>query len=126
MTVLALPTHGRWAWDARGERRALRVSTHAEAGVVNLSIWRDDICVGTVRLLPADVATLMAGLGEGMAELASSAGNEDRRGSDGDRLRALEERLAQLERRPPTPAWRALGTALLDRARQAVRPPRGS
>jgi hypothetical protein len=71
MTVIPLPRHGQWAWDFRGEGRAVRVSAHAEVGVLNVSLWREGICVGTVRLLPTDVATLVSGLSEGLAELAA-------------------------------------------------------
>jgi hypothetical protein len=103
MTVIELPTHGRWAWDARGDGRAVRVSTHAKVGLVNVSIWRGDVCVGTVRLQPDEAATLVAGLTEGLADLATaspaSAGDEPR-------LRALEERVIRLESRRPAPAWR--------------------
>jgi hypothetical protein len=42
--------------DDRGQ--ALRVTWHAEAEVVVLSIWRADVCVGTVRLGPEDVRRL--------------------------------------------------------------------
>lgn len=42
--------------DERGQ--ALRVSWHAEAGIVVLSIWRADHCVGTVRLGPEDARRL--------------------------------------------------------------------
>lgn len=42
--------------DGRGA--ALRVTWHATDGVVVLSIWRVDLCVGTVRLVPDDVERL--------------------------------------------------------------------
>ena len=81
----------RWAWDARGDNRAVRVSPHAHENVVNLSVWRDDICVGTVRLVPAEVTALVTGLTDGLAELAarpqSSSPSVDtwRSGSPGSR-----------------------------------------
>src|SRR3954447_7071409 len=103
MTVIALPTHGRWAWDARGDGRAVRVSTHAAVGLLNISVWRDDVCVGTVRLVPDDAATLITALSEGLAELAAAAPPGDP-AADSSRLRELEERLTRLERQPP--AWR--------------------
>ena len=62
MTAVGLPVHGRWAWDARGDGRAVRISTHPESGLLNLSLWREDLCVGTVRLRPDEAATLIAGL----------------------------------------------------------------
>src|SRR3954467_12358761 len=70
MSVLPFPPRGRWAWDARGHERAVRVSAHRVEGVVNLSMWRDDICVGTVRLPAAAVAGLVEGLTGGLARLA--------------------------------------------------------
>jgi hypothetical protein len=117
MTVIALPTHGRWAWDARGDGRAVRVSTHAAIGLLNLSIWRDDVCVGTVRLVPDDAAHLINGLTEGLAQLAAAAPPGDP-AADATRFRELEERLTRLERRPP--AWRRAAGAVID---WAGRPP---
>src|SRR3954469_11440687 len=108
MTVIALPTHGRWAWDARGDGRAVRVSTHADVGLLNLSVWREDVCVGTVRLAAADVAKLITGLSEGRAQLVAVRPEE--RGTDGERQREPEERLTRLESRR-TPAWRKLPAA---------------
>jgi hypothetical protein len=70
MSVLPFQPRGRWAWDARGSQRAVRVSAHPAENVVNLSVWRDDLCVGTVRLLPDEVSALVAGLTDGLAELA--------------------------------------------------------
>ena len=64
MTVIPLPRHGQWAWDLRGEGRGVRISTHVDVGVMNLSLWRDGACVGTAQLLPADVAKLASGLAD--------------------------------------------------------------
>jgi hypothetical protein len=117
-TVVRLPVRGQWAWDVRGEGRAVRISAHVEAGLVNLSVWRHDTCVGTVRLLPAEVANLVAGLSEGLAQMTRPP-MDDRAGPDADarRLRELEQRLARLESRVrPTP-WRK---TLTDRVRGAV------
>lgn len=113
-TVVRLPVRGRWAWDARGDRRAVRVSPHASENVVNLSVWRDDICVGTVRLLPAEAAALVTGLTEGLAELAQrpvAAPGHD-----------LEARLARLESRLAEPAWRTTAARMLRSVRDAVAP----
>jgi hypothetical protein len=98
--VVRLPVRGRWAWDSRGANRAVRVSSHAGENVVNLSVWRDDICVGTVRLSPAEVSALVAGLTEGLAELS------DRPVAQPARVGDLEERLARVEARLAAPAWR--------------------
>jgi len=101
MTAVVLPVHGRWAWDARGEGRAIRVSTHAESGLLNLSLWRGDVCVGTARLRPDEAATLAAGLTHGLAELA---GRPRAVSPDLIRMAELEDRLSRLEQRPPP--WR--------------------
>ena len=109
--VVRLPVRGRWAWDSRGANRAVRVSPHAEENVVNLSVWRDDICVGTVRLLPAEVTALVTGLTEGLAEMA------ERPPEDSARVRDLEQRLALVEARLAAPAWRTTAA----RAARAMR-----
>ncbi|SFU02915.1 hypothetical protein SAMN05660657_04884 [Geodermatophilus amargosae] len=70
MTVTALPARARWVWDARDRTRAVRVSAHPAQGLLNLSIWRDDLCVGTVKLRPDEVAGLVSGLTDGLAQLA--------------------------------------------------------
>ncbi|UNX56016.1 hypothetical protein MF406_07305 [Georgenia sp. TF02-10] len=69
MSVVAVPELSRWVGDVRGHGRGLRVTTHAEAGLVVLSAWRGDRCAATVRLLPAQAAALVAGLTEGLAAL---------------------------------------------------------
>ena len=52
-TASPLPSTGEVFADARGGDRELRVSWHAEAGVVVLSLWRAGTCSGTFRL-PVD------------------------------------------------------------------------
>jgi hypothetical protein len=104
MTVVQMPVRARWAWDARGDSRAVRVSAHPDEHVINLSVWRDDICVGTVRLRPAEAATLIGGLTEGVARLAEQPADA------GPRVGDLEERLARLEARFAEPAWRTAAT----------------
>jgi hypothetical protein len=111
MTVVQMPERGRWAWDARGDSRAVRVSPHARENVVNLSVWRNDICVGTVRLRPAEAATLVEGLTEGLARLA------DRPVESTTPVRDLEERLTRLESRLAEPTWMVAAT----RAARSVR-----
>ncbi|MFP5371012.1 MAG: hypothetical protein ACLGI3_09715 [Actinomycetes bacterium] len=122
MTVVRLPTRGQWAWDVRGEGRAVRISTHVESGLVNLSVWRHDACVGTVRLLPSEVANLMAGLSEGLAEIARSPhATADAPSEESRRLRRLEERLAGLESRLGASARRPLAPVEWVRERLAGR-----
>ena len=108
MTAVVLPAHGHWAWDARGGGRAVRVSTHLEAGLLNLSLWRDDTCVGTARLRPDEAATLITGLTDGLAELAARPRLV---GPDAATLAELETRLARLEDAPP-PRWRQAADAI--------------
>jgi predicted benzoate:H+ symporter BenE len=69
MTLL----EGTWVNDRRGDGRAVKVSAHAEAGFLVVSTWKAGTCVGTVRLLPAEAAELIAGLSESLARLASAA-----------------------------------------------------
>ena len=121
MTAVVLPLHGHWAVDARGGGRAVRISTHAESGLLNLSLWRDDFCVGTARLRPDEAATLIAGLTDGLAELAARPRTM---GPDAATLAQLEARLARLEQRRP-PRWRQAADAVTGWAvRRAVRAPR--
>jgi hypothetical protein len=120
MTVLRLPVHGRWVWDARGDNRAVRVSAHVREKVVNLSVWRDELCVGTVRLLPSEAASLVVGLTDGLAELADRADETPQEQSTAT-LREMEQRLARLESRLAEPVWRTAVTAAAARAANAVR-----
>ena len=115
MSVLPFPSPASWAWDARGHDRAVRVSPHPEENVVNLSVWREDVCVGTVRLRPADVAVLIAGLTDGLADLAERpAGTPATVAELADRLTRVESRLAR-------PTWRTAATAAATRVRTALR-----
>jgi hypothetical protein len=101
MTVIPLPRHGQWAWDSRGEGRGVRVSAHADVGVLNVSLWREGTCVGTAQLLPADVAKLVSGLSEGLAEIAAQPPVHE--GAAPERLQELEQRLAEVESRLGSP-----------------------
>ena len=62
-----LPVRGEVVVDARGGGRALRVSWHPEHGVVVLSVWRGNACVGTVQVETADVPHLVDVLVRGLA-----------------------------------------------------------
>ena len=81
MTVIPLPSHGRWAVDHRGQGRAVRVATHLEAGLIVLSVWKAGACVGTVRLSPGAAADLVAGLTDGLAYLAETRSGESEGGA---------------------------------------------
>jgi hypothetical protein len=64
--------HGPWIADQRGEGRAVRVSTHVEAGFLVMSTWKEETCVSTVRLLPDEAALLVAGLAQGLSRLSEA------------------------------------------------------
>jgi len=67
--VVAFPRGGDVFRDCRGSDRALRVSWHADDGIVVLSIWRDDHCVATARVAGQDVPDLIQTLVQGLAEM---------------------------------------------------------
>ena len=64
--VLPIPRLGGVLRDARGAGRALRVSWHAEDGIVVLSLWDGAHCTGTVRLSAQDVPALIEALQLGL------------------------------------------------------------
>lgn len=66
--VLSLPDGVEMFSDARGGARCMRVTWHHAAGLVVVSLWRDDICVGTLRLPREDVPRLVHALTEGLEE----------------------------------------------------------
>ncbi len=116
MTVIALPNSGRWVWDARDRTRALRVSAHPEQGLLNVSVWRDDVCVGTVKLRPDEVSGLVAALSDGLARLVPPPSPVAARDAD---VVALETRLAAVESRlpAPVPPVRVVARAVVTRVR---------
>lgn len=61
-----LPRTGEIYLDARSHSRALRVSWHHEAGLVVLSLWRDNVCAGTFRLAIDEVPDLIDVLRAGL------------------------------------------------------------
>ena len=77
MSVVTLPPRGEWFADARDGGRALRVSWHAEVGCVVLSLWREDACVATARLSPAEAARLIGSLAAGLAAATAPAAPGD-------------------------------------------------
>ena len=68
MTPTRLPRRRDIVLDERGEGRALRVTWHHDAAIAVVSVWRQDRCVGTVRVAAEDVPGLVAVLTEGLAE----------------------------------------------------------
>lgn len=61
-----LPQTGSVFLDSRGGDRALRVAWHGEAGVVVLSLWRDNVCAGSFRLAAAEVPEMIDVLRAGL------------------------------------------------------------
>lgn len=61
-----LPRTGEIYLDARTRSRALRVTWHAEAGLVVLSLWRENVCAGTFRLAIEEVPDLIDVLRAGL------------------------------------------------------------
>jgi hypothetical protein len=58
--------------DARGA--GMRVSWHAEDDLVVLSLWREEICVGTFRMPPAGAARLAGFIVEHLGARVTEAG----------------------------------------------------
>ncbi|NUS50387.1 MAG: hypothetical protein HOQ22_05015 [Nocardioidaceae bacterium] len=71
--VRPLPESGSIFLDARGGDRALRVSWHQDAGLVVLSLWRDNVCAGSFRLAIDEVPELIAMLRAGLQESYDTA-----------------------------------------------------
>jgi hypothetical protein len=88
-----LTAPGRWVADQRGEGRGVRVSAHVEAGFLVLSTWKQDTVAATVRLLPDEAASLVAGIADGLSLLASRAPEHILAA----KLAEVEARLAALE-----------------------------
>lgn len=69
----AVPDLGAVFIDSRGGARAMRVSWHAEAGVVVLSLWRENVCAGSFRLPAEDVPDLVELLRDGLDQAYDAA-----------------------------------------------------
>jgi hypothetical protein len=80
MTVARpLPSTGSIFLDARGGDRALRVSWHDEAGLVVLSLWRENVCAGSFRLAADEVPDLIEMLRAGLDRAYDVAADRRRR-----------------------------------------------
>jgi hypothetical protein len=75
--VAPLPVNGAVFADRRDNGRSLRVSMHAELGLVVLSIWRDDTCVATSQLPLSAVPDLVHALVSGAVATPSMAEHRD-------------------------------------------------
>jgi hypothetical protein len=69
--VRQLPVGRILAVDERGI--GMRCTWHLERGFINLSLWRDDTCVETFHLTPADAARLVGFLTGGLADVTEQA-----------------------------------------------------
>ena len=65
-TARPLPETGSIFLDARSDDRALRVSWHHDGGLVVLSLWRDNVCSGSLRLTVDEVPELIDMLRTGL------------------------------------------------------------
>lgn len=70
---MPLPRSGETYDDLRGQGRRLRVAWHTERDVVVLSLWRDNVCTGTVQLAASDAADLVDVLAAGGAASSPAA-----------------------------------------------------
>jgi hypothetical protein len=73
-----LPAHGEVFLDAHREDRTLRLSWHAEAGLVVLSLWRANVCTGSFRLPAEEVPALVDALRAGLDQAYDASRAEDR------------------------------------------------
>ncbi|GAA4824592.1 hypothetical protein ACFQ0K_17660 [Nocardioides caeni] len=62
-----IPRTGAAYLDARGDGRTMRVSWHSEADVVVFSLWRDNVCTGSLQLATEDVPGLIDLLADGFS-----------------------------------------------------------
>jgi hypothetical protein len=69
--VHELPVGRLLSVDERGV--GLRATWRLDRGFVNLSIWRDDVCVETFHLPPAEAARLVTFLVQGLADATASS-----------------------------------------------------
>lgn len=72
--VRQLPVGRILAVDERGI--GMRATWHLERGFINLSLWRDDVCVETFHLRPSDAAHLVSFLVRGLAEVVEQPAPE--------------------------------------------------
>lgn len=74
-----------WFIDSRGENRRMRMSWHAEDGLVVLSLWQGSACTGTFRMPVQDAARLISALAGSLADAArppAQAGTPPKRWAD--------------------------------------------
>jgi len=69
--IRELPVGRLLAVDERGI--GLRATWHLDQGFLNVSLWRNDVCVETFHLAPADAARLASFIAEGLFDAAEHA-----------------------------------------------------
>ncbi len=73
MALQRTPRTGMVLPDLRGDGRSLRATWHQDQQVVVLSLWRNNLCVGTFRLAADEVPDLIALLRHGLEEAHDAA-----------------------------------------------------
>ncbi len=73
MRVVPAPARSAVVRDRDRPARALRVTTHPDAGLVVLSLWDGDVCTTTLRLDPDDAADLVRALTDAAVAAAPRA-----------------------------------------------------
>ncbi|MGW0231312.1 hypothetical protein ACWDWO_23645 [Actinopolymorpha singaporensis] len=120
--VTPLPVHGEVFLDVRGDDRTLRVNWHPRVGaegLVVLSLWRDDTCVGSFRLRPRD-AHLLSDILAGGA-LSPSLDSYDGAEDADDAITQTIVRIGAAEEVPRDPSY--LPRAFPAHRGSSVRPP---
>ena len=69
--IRQLPVGRLLAIDERGV--GLRATWHLDRGFLNVSLWRDDVCVETFHLAPNEAARLATFLADGLFDAAEHA-----------------------------------------------------
>ncbi|GAA4417571.1 hypothetical protein GCM10023169_06180 [Georgenia halophila] len=62
----------RWIADVRDEGRGVLISGRPEVGLVTMSVWRDNVCVATVRLAPDQAADAVGALADGLVSVGAA------------------------------------------------------
>jgi hypothetical protein len=73
--IRPLPNPGDVFSDVRDPDRTMRVSYHADAGIVVVSLWSGRLCRASFRMAADEAARLVTALGQ--AALASTAAPAD-------------------------------------------------
>ncbi len=125
--VTPLPVHGEVFLDVRGDDRTLRVNWHPQVGadgLVVLSLWRDDTCVGSFRLRPRD-AHLLSDILAGGAQPSPHGGyaddTYDTYDSADDAITQTIARVGAADQGPPDPSY--LPRVFPTHRGSSVRPP---